>query len=557
MATEAIKRLRYIFSSEGADKVASDANKVGAAVTASATTQTRLALDQEKSFANLERRYVTTIRAQQDYEKVQRQVNAAVAQHPELAARANTVLAAAALQYGQAGNSAHAANENFADTRVKFRALAEAASQAGGPLGNIIQQTGLLTIGSQHLSAGIIASTVAVGAFVAGLVKLVEIEKQAAAIGNTAQLANVGGQQLQGLISAAGFKGTGSDVLLASMTKFNEQVDQAKSGLGSLGALFRANGVSADSTAEAFFKVADLVKNAKSEAEKFSIVRQAGLPAENQMILLLSQGGDAIRRQADEARKLTDVQLEQARILEERWNELWMNFERFAKTAAVNVGTILSDVFDAIRGDFEKQKSTFAPAQITVGGTPAPTVDPERQRALLDLEKQHIALLGQTATVQDEIRAKEIEITLARMQGVKVTDDEKNKLLEIAELQAKATRSADVVAALGDSATAAEKYGAAVDALKVKFAENRLNQDQFARALQNIDPTVIALKKTFEDLTQGIVAGLLSRRPTAKAAAAAAAKNDEISPGHQQGLAAELVRTGEHRNVSRQLSRAA
>ena len=54
----------------------------------------KASLSLEKSFGSLERRYVDTVRAQQDYAKVQEKVNAAVAQNPELQERANVVLAA-------------------------------------------------------------------------------------------------------------------------------------------------------------------------------------------------------------------------------------------------------------------------------------------------------------------------------------------------------------------------------------------------------------------------------------------------------------------------------
>ena len=83
MATiqDAIKRLTWVFTSTGADKVAADNNKVAdsqAKVAASAETTSRASLSLEKSFDNLERRYVSTVRAQQDFEKVQNTVNAAV-----------------------------------------------------------------------------------------------------------------------------------------------------------------------------------------------------------------------------------------------------------------------------------------------------------------------------------------------------------------------------------------------------------------------------------------------------------------------------------------------
>jgi hypothetical protein len=80
MATmqEYIERLIYQFTSTGADQVASDMNKVGAAQTTTSTA----ALSLEKSFNSLERRMDSSVRAAQDYASIQAKVAAAVAQTP-------------------------------------------------------------------------------------------------------------------------------------------------------------------------------------------------------------------------------------------------------------------------------------------------------------------------------------------------------------------------------------------------------------------------------------------------------------------------------------------
>lgn len=135
---EAIRRLRYIFSSEGADKVVSDQAKVGAAVTASSTTQEKSSLSLEKSFAGMERRYVSTVRQSQDYAKVQDKVNAAVAQNPALQERANVVLANAALQYGQASVGAR----TFAAATSGVSGQLIALSAGAGPVGVFLAALG-------------------------------------------------------------------------------------------------------------------------------------------------------------------------------------------------------------------------------------------------------------------------------------------------------------------------------------------------------------------------------------------------------------------------------
>src|SRR3954466_11998050 len=106
---EAIKRLTWMFTSTGADKVADDLNKVGAAqanVAASAEKTEKASLSLEKSFDSLERKFVSTVRAQQDYAKVQDTVNQAVKQNPELQERANAVLESAREKFDAAKGSA-------------------------------------------------------------------------------------------------------------------------------------------------------------------------------------------------------------------------------------------------------------------------------------------------------------------------------------------------------------------------------------------------------------------------------------------------------------------
>lgn len=78
---DAIRRLTIQAVSQGVDEATGKLRQLAAAqdnvaVVSEKTGQATLALD--KKFASIERRYVETVRAQQDYERVQRQVNAAV-----------------------------------------------------------------------------------------------------------------------------------------------------------------------------------------------------------------------------------------------------------------------------------------------------------------------------------------------------------------------------------------------------------------------------------------------------------------------------------------------
>ncbi|WP_420133955.1 phage tail length tape measure family protein, partial [Rhodopseudomonas sp.] len=126
---EAIRRLRIEASSTGVKEAKADLDalaKSQGGVTVAADETSRATLSQEKRFEAIERRYVATVRAQQDYEKVQRQVNAAVAQNPALQDRANVVLAEAAVRLAKFTKAAND-NADAAQRQAQAATLAAAA----------------------------------------------------------------------------------------------------------------------------------------------------------------------------------------------------------------------------------------------------------------------------------------------------------------------------------------------------------------------------------------------------------------------------------------------
>ncbi|HWV41318.1 hypothetical protein, partial [Pseudorhodoplanes sp.] len=166
---------------------------------------------------------------------------------------------------------------------------------------------------------------------------VVELNGELAKTGDIASRTGINAGNLQGLQTAAQYRGVGGSEFLDSMLKFNQEVAQAKLGLGDLAKLFRVNGVEAKGTEDAFLKVADLVKNARTEADKFSILQQAGLPASREFVKLMEQGADAIRRQASEAATFTDAQLQRAKEIDEQWNKVWTDVTRRGKQAALEI----------------------------------------------------------------------------------------------------------------------------------------------------------------------------------------------------------------------------
>lgn len=138
-AQEAVRRLTIQSSAPGTSEATAELNALAQAqrgVAVASETTERATLNLDRSFASIERRYVTQVKAQQDLERVQRQVNAAVALNPALQERANAVLQAAEARYNALTK---AANDNASALE---RQAAEAA-RAAAVQGNVNAVTGV------------------------------------------------------------------------------------------------------------------------------------------------------------------------------------------------------------------------------------------------------------------------------------------------------------------------------------------------------------------------------------------------------------------------------
>jgi hypothetical protein len=291
-----------------------------------------------------------------------------------------------------------------------------------------------------------------------------------AATADSAQRSGITGSTFQGLGTAAAYKGVSGDNFNTAMVAFNQQVELAKHGLGDLKTLLAQNGKTVGDTATTFGIVADMVKNAQSEAAKFWILQQAGLPSTREFAKLMEQGAGAIKKEADAATKLTDQQLEDAKRVDEAWQKGWTDFENWGKRAVVNVGTAIgvmashfsSSINAAEGGGLQESPMEIALKKLRAGqgsslasnssvtglyaglgvgavSNPAATVDPALLRQQLALEQQRIGILSQMATVQQQVRAVELQIQQARLNNVNITKAEADNLVRITREQALGT----------------------------------------------------------------------------------------------------------------------
>lgn len=331
---------------------------------------------------------------------------------------------------------------------------------------------------------------------------VLNLNSELAKIGDTASRIGSSTAGLQGLQFGFATKGGNPAEFLDSMLKFNQQVTQAQIGLGSLGALLRANGVAAHDTEDAFFKVADLVKNASNEADKFSIAQQAGLPASREMVKFLEQGADAIRRAAREAPIINDEAIKRAKEIEEQFNKLWASFVLKGKQAVVEVfdmqgweqaGRDAAGYFwrawkavnNATGGNIVDQRTQItAPDLDLTGGdgsatrfNPNPTVNVELELKKNAALQARLGLLGNLKTAEEARLQVENQIYSAHLQQIQI-DETRAKILAqqayeqalgITNIKAQSDALAVEAQTVGMTTAAATEY----QAVQALILENR------------------------------------------------------------------------------------
>lgn len=305
---------------------------------------------------------------------------------------------------------------------------------------------------------------------------LIGLNAQLALTADTANRVNVSGQLFQGLQAAGSNKGIANADFNSGMLAFNQQVALAKNGLGDLQTLLRSNGQAVGDTASAFGKVADLVMRAKGDyALQVSILQQAGLPATQQWVQLMEQGSSAINKIAATSSKLSDQQLKEAKELNDQWNTMWTNFETWGKRAVVNTVNAMKElahagqlpgnageldqlalltgnapagsnsVLDALRrGGHQSTQaeanSFYSAVGIGNSASNSKPFNPDTAKQQIALEQQRIGILGPLATVEDQVRAKQLEINAAALNHVGISKSQAAALLDITRAQAEMTR---------------------------------------------------------------------------------------------------------------------
>jgi hypothetical protein len=309
---------------------------------------------------------------------------------------------------------------------------------------------------------------------------------------------------MRALQTAASIKGISGDDFAKGMSSFSAQVYQAKNNMGGLADVMRANGKSASDFTGYLSTAAELIKNAGSYQQKLQLLQQMGLPPTMEWVRLLDSGAAGIKKAVAEAEKFNNSAAGQlvarAREFDEKWNSATTSVSNKMKDWTLSAYDWIDKLIGKA-GDFTRAMagapSAAAPTRITVGASSTGTenfggkgtVDPQALQRQIALEQQRIGILGQTATVQQSVRAVELQIQQARLSGVSISTAEAASLKELARQQALGTMQLKAqtdaygteLATIGMSAGATAEYTA---------VQNRLNQAK--RDHQLLEPGNIA-----------------------------------------------------------------
>ncbi|MEY9358948.1 lambda family phage tail tape measure protein [Bradyrhizobium yuanmingense] len=292
--------------------------------------------------------------------------------------------------------------------------------------------------------------------------------------------------KLHSLQQAMSFKGISSQDSAAGITEFADKVFEAQHNAGTLNSLMIANGKSAKDFSGYMSVVADLVARASSDIQKQKILREAGLPSDAAWVRFMEQGGKGIRAAIDGTVQFNQAAelnlIKKARDFDDAWNKATTKLVANFKAAAVDITAALASITipDWLKTAIDrglsinplvggiytlgKNLATAAgvgaptlqspgsegvglkPASQTLwrtgydwGGAPEPKTVEERQREIQQT-LQRIQLLGQLASVEDVVKAKQLELDAASLNGVSVSAKQRQAILDVARAQAEMIR---------------------------------------------------------------------------------------------------------------------
>ncbi|MBW7968114.1 hypothetical protein [Bradyrhizobium sp. BR 10289] len=360
--------------------------------------------------------------------------------------------------------------------------LSFAASGPGGLSGAFKEASGAL-LGMISPTTAVIGGLVAVAAGAALTARAVI--NDAKALDDLARSTDQPISKLHALQQAMSFKGISSADFNSGITEFADKVFEAQRHAGTLNGLMLANGKSAKDFSGYLSTVADLVAHSTSDIQKQKILRDAGLPSDAAWVRFMEQGSAGIKAATDNTVKFNEAAelnlIRKAREFDDAWDTSTTRFKQNFKSAVLD-GVSLFDTLQAKVRDFgnasfwtkltnftgslglnsDPKSLGITPVQSTfsdrfgtfdrpLSGNALPRAlndragvkDPETRDEVVARNQrtlQSIQLLGQLATVDDQVKAKELELQNARLNDIPITQRQQRAILDLVRAQAEMAR---------------------------------------------------------------------------------------------------------------------
>jgi hypothetical protein len=329
----------------------------------------------------------------------------------------------------------------------------------GAAFTKVVSPLGLVGVG-----LGVVAA--------AGGIAIATIAGNEVALANLGERAQTSVGYLHGLTEAMAFKGVGTEEAAKDLTTIADETLAAKNNMGVLYETFKANNLQAGSLQQNVSTLANLIKNA-SEPQKYNILQQLGLSDTRSAVQFWSEGAAGIKSMTDAAVQFSQSAdeglISKSRAFSDAWNRDSTLVANGLKSAAITgydafslfgnyVDSLLNHIVD-LGGN--KLKQAFA-GSLTVGSTLTTsssniddyykatgagragssasgaggssgddgTKDLTTTKAKIAQSQLYISTLGNLATIQDEVKAKQNALDLANIAGAGVTKTQRDAIIE-------------------------------------------------------------------------------------------------------------------------------
>lgn len=574
MATpqDAIQRLQIETTSPGTEEATASLNKLaeaygGVAVASASTEKATASLDSK--FASIERRYVDGVKAQQDYAKIQKTVNAAVAQNPALTERANAVLAAAKQRYEDLTHSQSSYEKSVEAIKDKASELTHELGPAGAAL---------RAIGPVGIAVG-----AAIGVAVLAMDKLKEQANEAgqwaAQLQNAANIIGLNTTELQALNEVASTVGVSAVDNVTAFERFSVSLGQLRDGTGSLYTeLLKVNPalVNQLSVTKDAATGWNLLSQAYAQADKQqqALIARAAFgksgAAEGGVLLATARAGGISGLANEDA--ISQKQIQQ-------WAELTTKINSATEAAQHNFQSIFTDKILQNQLDFangmlkiSQSAREFAMSEdlkgfidfITnpiVGGILFGTAVGAAGGALIGgvgaipgavagavaggiagATTNSITNYGANARAQAQSALPPAPNFDATFEAV----SKSNAATSVGSLGVQATQAKALVSALGPAATAQEKLDATTKQLNIDLANHVITQETYNRALAGAKLDAVVTQQNAYNAALGASAGVEDL---------VAARMNQIAKLQQQGAGLTAQQIADQRSLAEEQAR--